>query len=174
VASAPSVRGDRASVPRRLGAFLIDVLILIAGSIVVTIFFGERSMEMVFIDGQAYLVQNANLNGWQIRWVLLGWFAYLIGAEACFRATLGKRIFGITVVHTDWSPVSLRGAVLRQITHLVPVVALASPGLGITRGQALVYAAGAIFAMLSEDRQRLGDRLASTMVVRFTAKERSL
>ena len=46
VAPAPWVRGDRASVPRRLGAFLIDVLILIAGSIVVTIFFGERSMEM--------------------------------------------------------------------------------------------------------------------------------
>jgi uncharacterized RDD family membrane protein YckC len=102
--------------------------------------------------------------------VVPGWFAYLIVAGAAHRTTLGKRVVRITVLRHDWTPITAGQAVLRHLTHLVPIVALAGAGLALTTGHLVVYGIGSIFMVTSEVRRRLGDRVADTMVARRTAQ----
>jgi uncharacterized RDD family membrane protein YckC len=166
----PRVRANPASVARRAAAFVVDLIILVALASVVTVIAGERTTDLVVIDGQMYTTVSKTLSQQQARGVLLTWFAYLIVAEAIFGATIGKRLAGISVVQDSWTRLTLRGAVLRHLTHAVPVVVLASQGLGLAVGQIVVYVAGAVFALTSEDRQRLGDRLAGTIVVRRSGR----
>jgi uncharacterized RDD family membrane protein YckC len=162
--------GNPAHLVRRGGAFLIDVLLLVAVASVVSILVGERIVEVVMIDGELFSRAGATLNQGQARGVLLAWFLYLMATEAAFGATLGKRVFGISVVQHNWARITLRGAVLRRLTHLVPIVVFAGAGLSISVAQAAVYVVGAVFTATSEDRQRLGDRLAGTMVVRSSSR----
>jgi uncharacterized RDD family membrane protein YckC len=159
-------RGDYASVIRRIAAFLVDSVLLIGAAIVAGIFFGERAVELVTQDGESYLVQTGTLTACQARVVLLCWFLYLAAAEAVFGATLGKRVLGIVVMQNNWTRLSIRGAVLRHLTHVVPTIVFAQAGLSLSLGQAAVFVVGTIFIKTSEDRQRLGDRLAGTIVVR--------
>ena len=164
----PVVSGwDYAGVLRRGVALFVDGVVLVLLVAVVSVLVGEPTVQPVE-PGDRVAWVKFTLSGWQVRGVLLGWFLYLITAEALFGRTLGKLALGISVLRDDWSPITIRAAVLRQLTHLVPIVALASTqgSLSITPAQIAVYVLGAFFARTSEDRQRLGDRLAGTVVVR--------
>jgi uncharacterized RDD family membrane protein YckC len=161
-------RGEIASAWRRGLALLIDLFILLGAVIAASYLFGERSTQVIVRDGELYGRTIATLSAWEVRGVLLGWYGYLMTTERLFGKTLGKRVVGIAVVRDDWSPLNVRAAVLRQLTHLVPVVAAAHPGLSLTAGQVAVYPLGALIALLSEDRRRVGDRLAGILVVRRT------
>ena len=80
------------------------------------------------------------------------WFLYYVGAEATTGATLGKMLIGARVVKTDGSPAGWGPALIRNLLRIVD-------GL-------FVYLVGAIFVMRSPTKQRLGDRVAGTVVVR--------
>jgi uncharacterized RDD family membrane protein YckC len=81
------------------------------------------------------------------------WALYYVGMEATSGATLGKMLVGIKVVRVDGStPIGWGPAVIRNVLRIVD-------GL-------FVYLVGAILVLTSPTKQRLGDRIAGTVVVR--------
>jgi uncharacterized RDD family membrane protein YckC len=78
--------------------------------------------------------------------------AYFIVLEKAWGATLGKRALGLTVVMDDGSPLTWTGSLLRNVLRIVD-------GL-------FFYLVGAILVWTSAKRQRLGDRVGHTVVVR--------
>lgn len=85
------------------------------------------------------------------------WFAFAIGyhtvLEWRYGRTLGKYLVSIEVVHTGGSPLTLRGSLIRNVARLVD-------------WWPLLYAIGILAVLVSTHSQRLGDRLAGTVVVR--------
>jgi uncharacterized RDD family membrane protein YckC len=88
--------------------------------------------------------------------VLLVWpvvaLVYFFVAEGLWGTTPGKWLMGLVVVRKDGSDAGLAAVAVRTVLRLVD-------GL-------LFYAVGAAFIWSSGSRQRLGDRLAGTLVVR--------
>ena len=79
-------------------------------------------------------------------------FGYFIGLEARSGQTIGKRLMGIRVVSEDGTPITMQASAVRNVLRVVD-------GL-------FVYLVGTVFVATSEKKQRLGDRLADTVVVR--------
>ena len=79
-------------------------------------------------------------------------FAYFIVMEATQGATLGKMARGLRVVKTDGTPISWSESVIRNLLRIID-------GL-------FGYLVGAILIWTSPLKQRLGDRVAHTVVVR--------
>lgn len=79
------------------------------------------------------------------------WFAYFIVMEARSGATLGKKILGIRVVKEDGSPCGFGASLVRNTLRVID-------GL-------FGYLLGAILIWVSDRNQRLGDRVANTVVV---------
>ena len=80
------------------------------------------------------------------------WFLYYISMEATLGATIGKLMVGIRVVSLEGSSIGWSSSVIRNALRLVDGV--------------VFYLIGIIFVLTSAERQRLGDRVASTVVVR--------
>lgn len=78
--------------------------------------------------------------------------AYFIVMEATQGATIGKMALGLRVVKMDGSPISWTESVVRNLLRIID-------GL-------FVYLVGAIFVWTSPLKQRLGDRVAHTVVIR--------
>jgi uncharacterized RDD family membrane protein YckC len=84
----------------------------------------------------------------------LAGFAYFIVTEAMWGGTPVKRLFGLRVLRADdglqlgWSE-----SVIRNVLRIVDVLPV-------------LYLVGFIFAVSSPKAQRLGDRIARTVVVR--------
>lgn len=81
--------------------------------------------------------------------------AYYITLESLFGMTVGKSILRLRVVNVDGSAIDWRSCVVRNLLRLVD-------GL-------FFYFVGAVFIWTSPQRQRLGDRLAGSVVIRVTA-----
>lgn len=77
---------------------------------------------------------------------------YYILLEAFLGGTLGKLAVGIRVRMEDGGPVTMGASVIRNLLRIVD-------GL-------FLYLIGAIFVWTSPYKQRLGDRLAKTVVVK--------
>ena len=87
-------------------------------------------------------------------WLLVS-LAYYIALEGKFGWTLGKRLVGLRTVKLEgFAPLDWQAATVRNVLRIVD-------GL-------FFYLVGAIFIWTSKDRQRLGDRLARTVVIRAT------
>ncbi len=98
----------------------------------------------------SFLLRNSpGLSGTLIAIITL---AYLIVMEATQGATLGKMALGLRVVKTDGSPISWSESLIRNLLRIVD-------GL-------FGYLVGAILIWNSPLKQRLGDRVAHTVVVR--------
>ena len=125
-----------ASVTARGGAWLVDILLSVVVAIIVAAAVGVVS------DALAALV---------FLLVLVGWY---VVSEAVWGQTPGKRLVGISVVDTNGNDISAGDAVMRNITKL----------LG---GSSLLFIlVGVVLIADSRDNQRLGDRMADTLVVR--------
>mgnify|MGYP000350745923 CR=1 FL=1 len=81
--------------------------------------------------------------------------AYYITLEGLFGSTVGKMILGLRVVKLDGSAISWRASVVRNLLRFVDGI--------------VFYLVGAILIWTSPQRQRLGDRLAETVVIRLEA-----
>jgi uncharacterized RDD family membrane protein YckC len=79
-------------------------------------------------------------------------FLYYILMEAFMGGTPGKLVIGLRVRMEDGSPLSLGSSVIRNLLRIID-------GL-------FFYLVGAIFVWTSPSKQRLGDRLAKTVVVK--------
>jgi len=84
------------------------------------------------------------------------WFVLALGYHTVFEwrfgKTIGKALVNIRVTSTDGSPLTLGDSVIRNVLRLVDWL----PGF---------YLVGIAGAMVSDRKQRLGDRLAGTAVV---------
>ncbi|MBV9616510.1 MAG: RDD family protein [Ktedonobacteraceae bacterium] len=77
---------------------------------------------------------------------------YIFAMEATRGATIGKMMLGLRVVKIDGSPIGWSESIIRNLLRVVDGFA--------------AYLVGAILIWTSPQRQRLGDRVAKTVVVR--------
>jgi uncharacterized RDD family membrane protein YckC len=133
-----------ATLGNRAVAAVIDALILLVPAAVLGVVLG---------DGAAGAGADVKL----IAVMLIVWIAYCTAFEAIVGATPGKRQQRLLVVATDGGRLSWQRILVRNLARLVD-------GL-------LFYGVGAVVASASPIRQRLGDRLAQTIVVDRKAYE---
>lgn len=140
-----------ATIPQRAVAIFIDGLIIFA------IYFAVAAIVSLTAGSSGlFYFYNSNL-------VNLGvWFfsfAYFACFESLNQGTPGKHIMGLRVKHLDGRELTGKEAFLRTLLRLVDGFPYFIP-----------YALGAAFASGSDNKQRLGDAVAQSMVVN-TRKE---
>jgi uncharacterized RDD family membrane protein YckC len=119
-------------------------------------------LVVVFILGYlvALVLGGTTATGFELEgapavlWMLLS-LLYYVGLEATWGGTLGKLALGLRVVEADGTALGWSGALVRTLLRIVD-------GL-------FFYLVGAILVWRSPRRQRLGDRVAGTVVVRRSA-----
>jgi uncharacterized RDD family membrane protein YckC len=124
----------------RVGAFVVDYVLSIAAGVLGPI--------GLFVALGAPGVSEAVFVFVGLVFVL----GYFVVLEGLFGQTIGKRLFGIAVVGRDGAPITMRQSAVRNLLRLVD-------GL-------FNYALGLVVMLTNEDRQRLGDMAAETLVVR--------
>lgn len=120
--------------------FLVWVTVLVLYSLAGDLF---RDAEALSFAGQVLAVLSVFLAGWgwDVLWETLG------GGR-----TPGKRLAGIRVVRADGGPPGLAESLVRNVLRAVELP--------------LAYAPGILAVALGSRRQRLGDVVAGTLVVR--------
>ena len=119
-------------------------------------------VDTVLLGAMGYLIANVSggttADGFDLKggpfflWVILA-IAYYIVMEATVGATIGKLLVGLRIVALETGkPVDWQGSTVRNVARLID-------GL-------FFYLVGAIVIWFSGKKQRLGDRLAGTIVVR--------
>lgn len=138
-ASVSSAQMKYQGVGKRFVATFIDgILMGIVGWIIALAVGGTTSAGFELTGAPAFV------------WLAIG-FCYFFLMEGHTGATLGKMALGMRVVKADGSPCDLQASLIRNLLRIVD-------GL-------FVYLVGAILVWTSQKRQRLGDRVARTVVV---------
>ena len=129
------------SVGWRLVAQIIDLIVFFVIAWVVAMATGSTTADGFSMEGGTALLP------------VVIYFVYVIAMEATIGATLGKLALGLRVVKADGSsPIGWPASLIRNALRIVD-------GL-------FVYLVGAILVWRSPTRQRLGDRVAGTVVVK--------
>ena len=132
---------EHAGVALRAVATIIDAVPLMAIAYLIAMFSGGITADGFEISGVPFLI-----------WLVIA-IAYYIVMEARFGAIIGKRLIALKVVMLDaGAPVDWQAAIVRNVLRVVD-------GL-------FFYLVGAIMVWTSGTKQRLGDRIAGTVVVR--------
>jgi uncharacterized RDD family membrane protein YckC len=146
-AAAPAL--EYVGVGRRLVAVVIDGLILgVVNWLILLVF---HSGTVTNVNGA--MSYNASGPGVALAYIIP--LVYYIVLEAMMGGTLGKLALGIRVVKLDGSPISWGESVIRNLLRIIDGIPAFIP-----------YLLGAIFVWTSPTKQRLGDRVAKTVVVR--------
>ena len=134
---------DRAGVGPRAIAVIIDSLIF---GVFACCFFLALTLalggEFEETGGTAIAIQFL---------IGLVYYGYFIIMEGTSGTTLGKRIMKLRVVKEDGSPISMGDSAIRNVLRVIDGI--------------LGYLVGAILIWTSPAKQRLGDRVAKTIVV---------
>lgn len=125
----------------RLLAVLVDAAIVAAGSALV-----------VAVAAVALGVGTATGHPVVLTAVPAGWLVYTVALQGRYGQTVGKAVAGIVVVSKDGTPCDYRAAALRELVRAADL--------------ALAPLIGVMFVFRSRRRQRLGDVVAETIVVR--------
>ncbi len=131
------------SVGLRLVAIIIDMIILFILGYLIAMVSGQTTAGGFQLTGAPAFV-----------YFILS-FAYYILMEAYVGGTLGKLVLGLRVEMEDGSPCTIGASLIRNILRIIDAL----PGF-------IPYLLGAILVWTSPTRQRLGDRLAKTYVVK--------
>jgi uncharacterized RDD family membrane protein YckC len=138
-----TVGSEHVGVGLRLVGIIIDSIILgIIGYLIAAVTGGTTAGGFELTGGPAFI------------YFLLG-FLYYILMETYMGGTLGKLALGIRVRMEDGSPCTISASLIRNILRIVDAL----PGI-------IPYLLGAIFVWTSPKKQRLGDKLAKTVVVK--------
>jgi uncharacterized RDD family membrane protein YckC len=143
---AVAVRVDIAELGSRVGAAVIDALIL-----------GAVLLAIQILVGVAGLLGLLGLAGGlpaalYVAFILLLVFGYHPFFEEIWNGrTPGKRAFGLRVIQTDGQPIGLGPVLLRNLLRPLDIA---------------VVAIGLFLILFTRRRQRLGDLVAGTIVVR--------
>lgn len=139
---------------RRVLALVVDLLILSLVNFVINGVFGVMrvtSGSPLPPPGSGFTVFTSSTDvGWG--WLTLVWLVYFLGLEALFGATVGKWALRLRVTDREGRRPPLRRLVVRNVARIVDALPVG-------------YMIGGSVALLSAWRQRLGDRLAHTVVL---------
>ncbi len=140
---------------RRIGAAALDLLALLMIQTWINDVFGVTRVlgGLPFYPvggGYAYVTTATTVD---VPWLVLLVVVYFSAQEALFGSTWGKMVAGLRVVDVEGTPPSLAAVLVRNILRPLDY-------------WPAFYVVGAISALLSSRRQRLGDRVAHTVVVR--------
>ena len=132
----------------RFAAKVIDSIVLffvfVIGGIPFVLIFG--GLDGVGFDQEGPLSFLLNMI-----FIVVG-FAYFVIMEGSRGQTVGKMVLGIKVVKEDGSPCDVHAALIRNALRIVDGI--------------MVYLVGVILIATSATKQRLGDRVAKTVVVK--------
>jgi len=160
-----------ASVGDRAAAFLVDLLIILAGTIAVSLVAVLGSLVGLASVGVSF----ALLVGFLL------WNFYFVHFEITGGGvTPGKRKMGVRVISRDGGPLTAEAVfarnLMRNLEFYLPVTALLAPGALLPEspgwGQLLALGWIAVFALMpffNQDRLRCGDLVAGTLVVKAPA-----
>ena len=152
----------------RIGAFVLDIVICLAGLLGLWILASFISAEEV---GSGWLQAAVLVAAFLLR------MGYFIWFEARGRgATPGKRRAGIRVIRQDAGPLTTEAIVVRNVTRVLelelPIVVLFNPEVfwPTAPGWVILIATAWLFIfagmpLFNSRRLRIGDMLAGTMVV---------
>jgi uncharacterized RDD family membrane protein YckC len=150
-----SLSPDRRVVFQRVGALLLDYLLLFLLQIWLSSLLGPIHLFVTPQGGPPYLAFTRSLiDFWP--WGIGGIVLYFTLFEALFGATPGKIFARLRVIDGHGRRASLRAVVLRNVLRLLD----AAPN---------AYLVGGVVALLSPRQQRLGDHVAGTLVVRASS-----
>ena len=159
---------------------LMQVLIFIGGAILLLLLglilglIGTPWAKAVTNFFQGFLVALALIGGFLLMWGYFIWFEIRWNGQ-----TPGKRQVGLRVIRDGGYPVSVYGAISRNLLRVVdgmPVITFGlivagmagnQPGLAALGGLSILVTLG--FMLFSGRYQRLGDFVAGTMVVKQRA-----
>lgn len=140
--------------PRRLLALVADTLLISLLDAIVNGTFGVTRVT----SGIATTVTSGGFTSFTTQttidwpWLALLWVTYYAVLEGLFSATLGKRLAGLRVTDLEGRRITRQAAILRNVARLLDVLPF-------------LYLLGGILTLTSRQHQRLGDRLARTLVV---------
>jgi uncharacterized RDD family membrane protein YckC len=109
-------------------------------------------------EGSYSITGGPALLGITLMFVL--WMAYAVVAEFQFDGTIGKHIMGIATRTDDRRPLTLPQASVRNLARVVDAIGL--------------YLVGFLVALNSKKSQRIGDRLANTVVFELEKSDRMM
>ena len=135
----------------RFVAILIDYLIIgvISGILAIPLFIAAIAANVA--NGYVSAVSSGPIVALSVA-VLVVWFLYFTLLEGRYGQTVGKMALSIKVVReADGAPIDYGEAAVRTVLRIID-------GL-------FDYLIGAIFIWTSDKKQRLGDRVAHTVVV---------
>jgi uncharacterized RDD family membrane protein YckC len=139
----------------RYGGLGRRAVAVIADGIIVSVLLGAVGYAVAAATGgltaDGFSLQGGPAFAFVLVSLVVG-FGYFILLEGRYGRTVGKSLLGLRVVNEDGSPMGMRASTVRNVLRVVD-------GL-------LFYLVGTIIAAVSDRRQRLGDRLADTVVVR--------
>ncbi|HET9110863.1 MAG TPA: RDD family protein [Ktedonobacterales bacterium] len=148
-----------ADVPRAFGrrilALMVDLLALSLVNSLVNLVFGVTHVTSgtpvsAFGAGVTQFTTASDV-GWA--WPVVMMLVYFVGLEALFGATIGKWLLSLRVTDRDGRRPAFWPVVIRNLARLVDALPI-------------FYLVGGVIALSSPLRQRLGDRLARTVVIR--------
>jgi uncharacterized RDD family membrane protein YckC len=132
-----------AGVGLRFVAVLLDLLVLVLLAIPVGLVSGGGYASSEAGNAQVGVVLDS--------WPALGlWLGYYVFLEVLFGGTIGKLVVGLRVIRVDGTPVGFGASLIRNIFRF-PI---------------LFYLVAAIAVWTSPKKQRIGDRVAGTLVVK--------
>lgn len=131
--------------PRLVAQIVDGIILLILNYVIGASMAGATSFE--FFGAQAYPLLGAGF---------LIFLVYFVILEGMWGATVGKMVMKIKVVREDGSPCGLGPAVIRNILRIIDALPF-------------LYIIGLIFMSRSDKKQRLGDRIAKTVVIKSGA-----
>jgi uncharacterized RDD family membrane protein YckC len=135
----------------RFVAILIDYIIIgvISGILAIPLLIAAIAVNVA--NGYVSAVSSGPIVALSVA-VLVVWFLYFTLLEGHYGQTVGKMALSIKVVReTDGAPIDYGEAAVRTVLRIID-------GL-------FDYLIGAIFIWTSDKKQRLGDRVAHTVVV---------
>ncbi len=142
------------ALPRRLIALFVDTLVISLLDAIVNGTFGITRVT----SGVATYMSSGSITSFTTQttvdwpWLALLWVTYYAVLEGLFGVTLGKRIAGLRVTDLEGRRIGWQAAIVRNLARLLDVLPFA-------------YLLGGILTLATRQHQRLGDRLAGTLVV---------
>jgi uncharacterized membrane protein YgcG len=179
---------ESAKVNERSRSGFLDWLLIAAIQAIVMFVTAEPfraplAIEDISIPGSLGVVLIVgNLEAAFLLCLMLGWtsfggalFVYRIVTQACFGCTLGQLLTGMRIVKADTSPTGIQPSRLSQLEYSeddpISWISALSRNIVLIFDGFFIYLVGALSIGYSNKSQRLGDRVAGTIViVRFVSK----
>lgn len=143
----------------RFVAVLIDTIIIAIIAAFLTFPLQTPMVTLTVIEGTPNVAMAPNPLSWLAGGIsMLIFLLYYILLEGAYGQTVGKMAVKIKVVRDDGTNIEYADAAVRNILRIIDLIPFFIP-----------YLLGAIFVRASDTKQRVGDRAASTVVVRAEA-----